>query len=227
MPPGEQGLRRNLATAAGDAGPPGLTAPRTRHRRAVLSAAAAVASVLVVTAAIGAWTTGGGPTSVYMCGERLRLPDAASSRGGLTMSLTVRGAGTDRGPDLTVTFTAKSGLVVTASPPELFQVLYLEDGVIVGGGPMLNRPGDTSAQGLDAIGRRFTVGPGAPSEQRLGPRDTLCPALTWSRVWSHASRYDVVVVQGPLEPTGPDEAALGIPLPLDAALLVARARLAG
>jgi hypothetical protein len=237
----EARLWQELTTAAADAGPLTLTgaqvAGRVRRRRAALGAAAGVASLAVV-AAVTVWVAGrygegpaqvagssGRQTAVYMCGERLDLPHTASTRSGLSMSVAVRGAKGDHGPDLSVTFTAQTSLTVTASPPELYQVVYLRDGVIVGGGPLLNQPGDTSEQGLDAVGTQFTVGPGSPSTQSLGRRDALCPSLTWQRVWSEAKRYEVVVVQGPIEQTGPAETVINIPLPLDAQLMVARAPL--
>jgi len=166
--------------------------------------------------------TSGSPSTVYMCGERLVLPDATNSREGLTLSVSAAKSGSNVGPDVTVTFTAGTAVHVTASPPALFEMLYLDDGIIVGGGPMLNPPGDMTSQGIDAIGTGFDVGPGHPSVQQPGRRDTLCQSLSWSKVWSAAHRYEVVVLQGRVEKVGAGQLTLGIPLPLDTPLLVGR-----
>lgn len=168
-------------------------------------------------------------TSVYRCGDRLELPFVAS--GGpqnLSMFITDQSRSADgRGPVITVTFIADESVHVTASPAHLFQVLYLRDGIIVGGGPMLNKPGDDTPQGVDAVGEGFDVTPGQPAVLSLGPRETLCGSLTWEKVWSQPGRYDVVVVQGQIVTTGPDHVTLGVPLPLDLPLLASRTMLTG
>lgn len=110
---------------------------------------------------------------------------------------------------------------IVSSPPRLFEVLYLRAGVIVGGGPMLNLPGDVTPQGVDLIGYGFDVAPDRPSTQELGPRNMLCPSLSWAAVWSAPQSYEVVVLQGPVEKL-PQQTSLGIPV-LGAPLLVSRA----
>jgi hypothetical protein len=237
----DEWLRDELAKAAEGAGALGFTADhvlgKIRHRRRRTAALGAVA-VVVLAAVLVAKGMGTSETptvsetskvpkasKVYMCGQRLVLPDEAASRSGLTMAISGvrRGAG-DTGPDITVTFTATTTMQVFSSPPNLFEVLYLRDGIIVGGGPMLNLPGDESEQGLDAIGYGFTVGPGRPSSHDAGRRDTLCPSLTWSEVWSAPQSYEIVVLQGPV--TGqPPEMSLGMPTAGQQPLLVSRASL--
>ncbi|GAB3868924.1 hypothetical protein ACFPIJ_05625 [Dactylosporangium cerinum] len=223
---------------------------RRRRRRAVVRAVAGVAAVVLAVAAAGIvrGARDGGTTvaeppitkpsipasatgpqlpvpEVFMCGQPLVPADAAGTRSGLTMALDpVRRTATGTGPDLTVTFTATAALHVVSSPPRLFEVLYLKDGVIVGGGPMLNQPGDTTAQGLDLIGYTFDVGPGQPASLELGPRVTLCPAATWPQVWASPQSYEVVVLQGPVE-TIAGQTSLGVPSP-GVPLLIARASLA-
>jgi hypothetical protein len=223
---------------------------RRRRRRSVVAAGAGVAALTLGVVAVTGWfvsgsrnggpvmadpsrapadagpltgaATPGSPSTVYMCGERLVLPDVANSREGLTLSVSAAKSGGNVGPDVTVTFTAGTAVHVTASPPTLFEVLYLDGGIIVGGGPMLNSPGDVTSQGIDAVGMGFDVGPGHPSVQQPGRRDTLCQSLSWSKVWSAAHRYEVVVIQGRVEKVGGAQLTLGIPLPLDAPLLVGR-----
>jgi hypothetical protein len=150
---------------------------------------------------------------VYMCGEPLVQTYAVDNPWGLTMAISAVRRGVDAvGPDITVTFTATTSVFVASSPPQLFEVLYLKAGIIVGGGPMLNMPGDESSQTLDLVRYGFAVEPGRPSSQNLGRRDTLCPGLSWQQVWSAPRSYEVVVLQGPV--TGqPPEISVGIPAP--------------
>ena len=134
-----------------------------------------------------------------MCGDRLDLHDAAESRAGLTMVISrVRRGADNLGPEVTVTFTSTTLMQVRSTQPRQFEVLYLRDGIIVGGGPMLNLPGDESPQILDLVGYGFVVAPGRPSTHDLGRRDTLCPSLSWRQVWSAAPSYEVVALQGPI-----------------------------
>ena len=115
------------------------------------------------------------------------------------------------GPALTVTFTSDRPLRVQGSPPKLYEVLYLRDGIIVGGGPMLNRSGNLTPQGLDLIGYGFDVDPSRPYTVDTDRRDTLCPDQTWPAVWSEPHSYQVVLVQGPVVPGpggGPDQVLL-------------------
>ena len=104
------------------------------------------------------------------------------------------------GPGLTATFTADRSLRVDGSPANLFEVLYLKDGVIVGGGPMLNQPGDLTPQAMPLIGAGFHVDPDNPWTMDLGPRHRLCPALSWPESWSEPQRYEAVLVQGRVFP---------------------------
>ncbi|MDT5028610.1 MAG: hypothetical protein QOE61_5036 [Micromonosporaceae bacterium] len=107
-------------------------------------------------------------------------------------------------------------------------MLYVRDGVIVGGGLMLNQPGDMTPQGMVLIGSGFDVGPGRPITEDLGRRDKVCPDLTWPQVWSAPQRYEVVLVQGRVPPrpdVGPDHLLLDIPTLGYWPLIVARTRL--
>ena len=179
----------------------------------------------------GGSTPAAGPSypRPFVCGENLLLgPDASDARAGLTMSVT-NASKIDHatGPDLAVKFTADQPMHVRISPTELFQVLYLRDGLIVGGGPMLNEAGDPSAQGLSLPGSAFDVDPEHPWSDGLGPRNRLCAPLTWPEVWSQHEAYEVVLVQGNVlarqEPPG---VLLDIPTLGHWPLLVARAPLA-
>jgi hypothetical protein len=163
-------------------------------------------------------------TALFVCGQSLQAVDAASTRSGLTMAVgSVRRVADDAGPDLTVTFTAASRLHVMSSPPRLFEVVYLRDGIIVGGGPMLNPPGDASPQGQDLPGYGFEVGPDRPASLALGPRPALCPPLSWPQVWSTPQSFEVMVVQGKVE-IADGRASLNVPAP-GFPLLLARAGL--
>ncbi|MEU8215587.1 hypothetical protein AB0C47_07445 [Micromonospora taraxaci] len=160
----------------------------------------------------------------YVCGDRYDQP-ATPSGGILSAALSsVATVNADSGPALTVTFAASRAVHVASSPPAYFQVLYLKNDVIVGGGPMVNKPGNTTAQAVDAIRDGFDLAPGKPHTQDLGPREMLCPSLTWSDVWAVPDRYEVALVLGPIENNG-EEVALGVPLPPAAASLVVRAPL--
>jgi hypothetical protein len=253
MQPVDARLREDLATIAEDAGalslsPERLVAKvRRRRRRSVIGTAvgtvAVVIGILVVIGPLRPDSNGGlrpaapavspGALSYprpFVCGEELMLgPDASTTRAGLTMTLSQSRKVSDGiGPDLAVTFTADRPLHVQGSPPKLFEVLYLKDGVIVGGGPMLNQPGDMTPQGMDLIGSGFDVGPGSPNTQYPGRRDTVCPGLAWPQVWSEPQQYEVVLVQGRVLPgpdSAPDQLLLDIPTLGYWPLLVSHARL--
>jgi hypothetical protein len=248
MQPVDVRLREDLATVADDAEPLGVSLEsllaklkRRRGRSAVGAAAGTAAVVIGIVAAagwLGASSGGGGLTPAaspsylrpFVCGEELALgPDAAATQAGLSMTLSeVRKVGESTGPALEVTFTANRWLRVQGSPPYLFEVLYTRDGVIVGGGPMLNQAGDMTGQAMSLIGSGFDVGPGHPITEDLGRRDKLCPGLTWPQVWSAPQRHEVVLVQGPVMPmadNGPDHLRLEIPTLGYWPLIVARTRL--
>jgi hypothetical protein len=158
-----------------------------------------------------------------MCGQRLALGDARNARSGLTMTVSVTKITSDTGPALKVSFTSVTTTQVSSSPPSLFEVLYLREGMIVGGGPLLNQPGDDSLQGLNLEGDGFMLSAGQPSIHELGPRNTLCASLSWSQMWTDPRSVEVLVLQG--EVTGkPPEISIGTPS-LASPLLVARANL--
>jgi hypothetical protein len=248
MQPVDVRLREDLAAVADDAGPLGLSLEgllakvKRRRRCSAVGAAAGTAAVVIGIVAAAGWLGaspgGGGLTPAaspsyprpFVCGEELALgPGAAATQAGLTMTLSkARKVGESTGPDLEVTFTADRSLRVQGSPPYLFEVLYVRDGVIVGGGPMLNQPGDMTGQAVPLVGSGFDVGPGRPNTEDLGLRDKLCPGLTWPQVWSAPQRYEVVLVQGRVLPrpdVGPDHLVLDIPTLGYWPLIVARARL--
>lgn len=255
MPSDDRLLRERLETLADGATPPSFASDhvlaRVRRRRGLLVAgtgAASIMAVSLVTAAIAGMVGGGDPTTdpgatpgpslpagptastqepaVYVCGDRYDQP-VTPPVGVLSAELSsVATVNADSGPTLTVTFAATRAVHVASSPPSYLQVLYLKNDVIVGGGPMVNKPGDTGAQAVDAIRDGFDLAPGKPHTQNLGPREMLCPSLTWSDVWAAPDRYEVALVLGPIEDNG-EEVALGVPLPPAAASLVARAPLTG
>jgi hypothetical protein len=104
-------------------------------------------------------------------------------------------------------------------------VLYLRDGIIVGGGPMLNEPGDLSGQGMLLIGGPFDVGVGQPFITALGPRNKLCPGLTWPAIWSEPGQYEAILVKGPVTPSVDEEhVRLDIPTLGRWPLMVSRVR---
>jgi hypothetical protein len=214
---------------------------RVRRRSAVRVLARAVMVGIGVAAVVGCTPLarpGPGPTPAvarsplrpFVCGDRLELgPGAGPSRAGLTMTLGEPRKLTDAdGPGLTVTFTSDRPLRVQGSPPNLYEVLYLRDEIIVGGGPMLNRSGDLTPQGVELIGYGFDVDPNRPYTVDLGRHDKLCSDRTWPAVWSEAHSYQVVLVQGPVVPgpgDGPDQVLLDIPALGRSPLIAARAGL--
>jgi hypothetical protein len=150
---------------------------------------------------------------VFTCGEPLRLPAGSGphdERSGLTLTIQALSPPVRTcGPALTVIFTARREVGVVCSPPTSFEVLYLQDGLIVGGGPMLTGPG-LGLQAIDALAVSFTVTPDRPSSHRLGSRDRLCAGRAWSEVWSAPARYEIAVLAGPvLQRT--DYVHLGVP----------------
>jgi hypothetical protein len=254
VPSDDRLWRDRLARVADEADPPSFATDhvraRVRRRRGLLAAGAGVASVMVmsllaVAAAgiigdgdtpIGAGagpSTPTGPTAtaekepeVYVCGDRY---DHVVPTPGPLLTAEVSSVvkvKADSGPAVTVMFAATRAVHVASSPPSLLQVLYLKDGVIVGGGPMVNQPGDPSPQGIDAIRGGFDLAPGKPHELQLGPREVLCPSLTWPDIWARPELYEVAVVIGVVEDRG-DELLLNVPLPPSAASLVMKAALPG
>lgn len=247
MPHVDDSLRRALIAEADGAGPltlsPGVVATRVRRRRRRTAVMGVVASVVMVLgAAVGMRWVGSEPDSAamtpapapsyprpFVCGEPAAVgPDAGSSRLGLTMALSRAARVNDSsGPLLEITYTADRALAVRDSPPTHYEVLYVRDGVIVGGGPMLNSPGDLTGQAMPLPGSGFDVRPGQPALRELGPRDRLCPGLEWSQVWAQHQRYEVIVVQGRVFSMGDDPQRLIVDIPALGywPLLVARAPL--
>lgn len=237
-------LRRDLAATAAEAEPLGLIASdvvaRVARRRRAATAGAVAMTVLALgglvvggLATVGRLATGpsGGVDTAevlpFTCGELLNLPDTAPTRAGLTMSLTARRADEEAGPALTVTFTADRAVNVRSTPLQLFELLYLRDGVIVGGGPLLNQPGDRTPQAVPLVNGGFDLDPDHPSTDDLGPRDALCPGLGWPQIWSDPGLYEAVLVQGPVLQRGDDPQQLRVDIPSQDARanLVARAPL--
>ncbi|GAA3228353.1 hypothetical protein ACFO1B_21545 [Dactylosporangium siamense] len=140
-----------------------------------------------------------GRDPLFVCGRGVWADDLAGTRDALTVAIaSVRRVSADTAPEVTLRFTATTELRVEIPPVE---VLYLKESVIVGGGPMLNQPGDLSPQTIAEPGTGFEVRPGAPVEAAVGTR-TLCPAFTWPKLWSAPERVAVMVVVGHLEPRG-------------------------
>jgi hypothetical protein len=209
-------LRDELTTLADRAGPlnldPHTVMVRARRRRIALVAATATAVLGLAAPGLLAATTGprGNTPAVgpsyprpFVCGEQLLLgPGASDTQGGLTMALSkVRKVDDTTGPELEATFTADRSVYVDAFPETYWEVLYLDDGVIVGGGPMLNKAGDLTGQGVNLVGGGFPIEAGIPSIEKLGQRDRLCDGLTWPEVWAAPDRYQAVLVLGPVLPS--------------------------
>ncbi|MBT2478154.1 hypothetical protein [Streptomyces sp. ISL-94] len=154
-----------------------------------------------VSASPSAGTSGTPAPGPYVCGQSPDLPGAASTRDGLTLEISsVRRTSSQAGPEIAVSLRSDTRRTVVSTPPASIEVLYLKDGVIRGGGPMLNPPGDLSPQGVDMAGHPVDLEPGSPSVQQLGERNALCPSSSWSEVWSDPAGYEVVVVlQQPVE----------------------------
>ncbi|MFD7640887.1 hypothetical protein ACFV4P_09540 [Kitasatospora sp. NPDC059795] len=222
-------LRDALPELADLAGPAQLDvegiAQAVRRRRtrsglaagAVLAVAAGVAATAAVLptgpAAVGAAGPGEGgeptvigvPAGAYTCGRPLPDKQASTTVNGITLSVSsVRRAGDGTGPAVDVAYRADRSVDGVGVPPEYLETLYVKDGVVVGGGPLLNRPGDTEAQGVDALGHPVRLEAGVPKVEPLGERNTLCGSLTWQQVWAEPERYEVVVRAAvPFEPGAP------------------------
>ncbi|MCJ1677554.1 hypothetical protein MTF65_09440 [Streptomyces sp. APSN-46.1] len=174
-----------------------------------------------VSASPSTGTSGAPAPGPYVCGQRPDLSGAASTRDGLTLELgSVRRTSDQAGPEIAVSLRSETRRTVVSTPPASIEVLYLKDGVIRGGGPMLNPPGDLSPQGVDMAGHPVDLEPGRPDVQRLGERNALCPSSSWSEVWSDPAGYEVVVVL-----RQPVETPAAQPAPDPAPLLVVRAPL--
>ncbi|WP_380283698.1 hypothetical protein [Kitasatospora purpeofusca] len=232
-------LRHQLPFVADLAGPPhvdtGKVVREVRRRRGRRYAVMGTALVVAVVAAfIGATRWSGHPTrtaepagapsaraaGIHVCGGRLDLPGETATRDGLTLTVgSVRRADTQAGPRVEAAITADRPLTAVSTPPEYIEVLYLRDGVVVGGGPMLNRPGDgDTPQGVDTVGHPLDLAPGQPLTQQLGARNRLCPSWDWPRVWAEPGGFEVVVLlRQPVETPATGPAAAG------PQLLVARA----
>ncbi|GAB3849876.1 hypothetical protein ACFPIJ_56090 [Dactylosporangium cerinum] len=136
---------------------------------------------------------------LFVCGRGIWADDLAGTRAALTVAVaSVRRVSADTAPEVALRFTATTDLRVQIPPVE---VLYLKDSVIVGGGPMLNQPGDLSPQTMAEPGTGFEVRPGKPVDAAVGAR-ALCPAFTWPKLWSAPEHVAVMVVVGHLEPRG-------------------------
>jgi hypothetical protein len=249
MPSPDARLRDDLALIAAEAGPLGLRAEdvaarvRRRRQRTIIGGSAGTATVLVIiTAAVvlagAGWQRRGqaeanpslsSAARPFVCGEVLDLgADSTQTQGGLTVMVGTnhQPGHTESGPDLAATFTADRAMHVRTSPGELFEVLFVRDGVIVGGGPMLNEAGDHTPQGLNLVGAGFDIDPDQPVTRDLGRRDRLCSGTTWPQVWSQPEHYEVVLVQGPvIELNGPTLVVVDIPTLGRGPLLAARAPL--
>ncbi|GAA1308227.1 hypothetical protein Psi02_69230 [Planotetraspora silvatica] len=142
-------------------------------------------------------STPGGP---YVCGESFAMP-AVGQLGGLTLSIpSVRRQSTTEGPRIQVAFSSDRQYTGTTTPAAQVQVLYLEDGAIVGGGPTLSPKRDDGApQAQPALSEQLDVQPGKPVIQNLGARNGLCGSLTWSEVWSDPSSFEVLALAAPAE----------------------------
>ncbi|GLW54090.1 hypothetical protein [Kitasatospora phosalacinea] len=205
-------IRERLSGAAESAGPPELDTAllvrrvrRGRLARRALTGGTALA--LAAAAVLGAvrWSGSGGAVGPagaadplrgpYVCGQRLPVEGASATAGGITLSVSAaRGAGDGSGPEVTAGFGADRVLTVIGAPPQYLEALYLRDGVVVGGGPLLNAPGDRSVQSGNYAGHRYLLAPGPPLAVPLGARDRLCPSVAWPQVWAEPGRYEVALL---------------------------------
>ncbi|HEV7709358.1 MAG TPA: hypothetical protein VGP16_14260 [Asanoa sp.] len=164
------------------------------------------------------------PPALFRCGVRYDVPDSPTV-GVLTVTVTAQKVSDQAGPAITATFETTRQIFVAAGRPSGMQVLYLRDGIIVGGGPMLNQPGDTRGQVVDPVRDGFDASPGSPYARKLGPRATLCGSQTWPEVWSAAGEYEVALVLGPVDAV-PHELRFEVPSSAAAEnLIVTRTRL--
>lgn len=234
-------LRAQLNDTAGRAAPLRVTTDqvrsRVKRRRRLVAAGTGVASIAVISVVAFAVSglTGGTPLMVatpgpsysprpeqppalFMCGARYDVPDSPTVDV-LTVNVTAQKVSDQAGPVVTATFETTRQIFVAAGRPSGMQVLYLKDGIIVGGGPMLNQLGDTRAQLVEPVRDGFEVGPGSPHVRNLGPRGSLCDSRTWPEVWSSAGEYEVALVLGPVD-AAPDELRFQVPSSAPAANLI-------
>ncbi|MGW4811249.1 hypothetical protein ACWEPB_06285 [Kitasatospora cineracea] len=212
-------LHARLPEAADLADPPeldtGLLVRRVRrgrrHRRALTGGAALALSAAAVLGTVR-WTGTEDPArpaasapvgslqGPYACGDRLPLEAGSATFSGITFSVSsVRKTDSGSAPVLEARFTADRGLNMNGQGPESLEVLYLRDGVVVGGGPLLRQPGDHGEHG-EQLGtgsdHQYSLVPDVPLTVPLGTRDALCPSVRWSQVWAEPARYEAVVVLG-------------------------------
>jgi len=213
----DESLREQLNTLAGDAGPleleTGRVVHRVRRRRRVAGTSAVFAVVLVL--ALGSAglvrylplagaprVAGGSPTPSapsdrgFACGDQFQ-PVPSVDDGDLTITLhTITETGPAVGPRISIVVDSPQHYLIVGDRDAVFQVLYLRDGRIVGGGPFLRAPGDNAIYANGLIPYIIDTDPKIPSIIDVGPRDRLCPGYDWPSVWADAQAYQVVILFG-------------------------------
>ena len=205
-----------------------------RHRQlpGIIATAAVVLAAVVATAvaaSLGQRPEAAAhirPIDVFMCGQSTAGYHIAGTRAGLTMAVKGIHKPPDGGaPAIAVTFTTSTYMKMVSGSPTTFEVLYLRDGVIVGGGPSLNEAGDVTPQPVDMRAFGFPVYPNQHNVLDLGERTRLCGSLTWSDVWADPGPFEALVLHGHVVERDDGFRLLTVPSPLDESMLASRATL--
>ncbi len=218
-------LRSILSEAADQAGPHGLSSlkvirdSRRRRRRRAAFVTGAVVAVLSAGAVAGIVLPDSWPDEevakspeepLIVCGQSFTYRGKNVTPEGVSIGFdSIVREGENSGPVIRVVVTSKRSRSLNSTPPESVRVVYLKDGIIVGGGPALNKPGDLTPQPESLVGHTIEVGPSSPSVQDLGKRDTLCPSTSWPEIWRDPAAYEVAVLMFPPVESGPEPPDLG------------------
>ena len=127
------------------------------------------------------------------CGRPMKSENTAPEVAGLTMSVSsVRRVSSGAGPAIDAVLDSEQAVDVNGSPAPPLEVLYLKDGVVVGGGFAQAGRGTPPAEGT--LGpQTWMVQAGRPYALKLQEQNTLCPSETWPRIWAHPGDYEVVL----------------------------------
>jgi len=208
---------RSLAEAVADVAPPGFTAGDLiarvrRRRRAVLIGGGAAATALVLMGVMAVVQFAGGldgpgrdrpagsavvpaDDTIYVCGQKLDLAKVESNRDGVSISINaIESVTVEESPRISIAISADRNVRLISAQPTAIEVLYIGDGVIVGGGPRLNMPGKNDVQWSDLVGYPIELFAAQPKILQLGARPTLCPEMSWVQMWAAPDRYEVVVI---------------------------------
>lgn len=220
-------LRSALSSSAEQAGPHGVSSleivkkSRQQRKRRTVVALGSTVAVLALGALVGTTLTDSHQDGelakapeepLIVCGQKFSSQGKDSTPGGVSIRFSsVKKVDDKSGPETKLAVSSDQKRTLTSTPPESIRVVYLKDGIVIGGGPALNEPGDLAPQPEFLVGHNIEAGPGKPSIQKLGKRDTLCShsGVGWPQIWKEAAVYEIAVLLFPPAEVGPKVPDLG------------------